>query len=112
VAGDLHLGGSGSGLPIPELGKTPAVPDETRLMVMGIQQERTEQIEVLRGLIEQLSAPDLTLAEAKVLRGRISDLLEREDQPAGRGQVPSSRGWGDGARHEVWSPETPKRAAG
>jgi hypothetical protein len=52
---------------------------------MGRQQEQTERIEILRGLIEQLSAPDLTLAEAKVLRGRISDLLEREDRPAGSG---------------------------
>jgi hypothetical protein len=52
-------------------------------MVMGIQQERTERMEVLRGLIERLSAPDLTLAEAKVVRGRISDLLEPEDRPAG-----------------------------
>ena len=46
---------------------------------MGSQQERTERIEALRGLIERLSAPDLTLAEAKVLRSRISDLLEREE---------------------------------
>ena len=57
-----------------------------RMDDMGRQQERTERMEILWGLIERLSAPDLTLAEAKVLRGRISDLLEREDQPAGSGQ--------------------------
>ena len=49
---------------------------------MGSQQERTGRIEALRGLIERLSAPDLTLAEAKVLRGRITDLLERDLTPA------------------------------
>ena len=54
---------------------------------MGSQQEQAERMEVLRGPIERLSAPDLTLAEAKVLRGRISDLLEREEQPAGSGQT-------------------------
>jgi hypothetical protein len=48
-----------------------------------VKQEQTERIEALRGLIERLSAPDLTLAEAKVVRGRISDLLERDNQPAG-----------------------------
>ena len=56
---------------------------------MGSQQERTERMEILRGLIERLCAPDLTLAEAKVLRGRISDLLEWEDQPTGSGQTAS-----------------------
>jgi hypothetical protein len=57
---------------------------------MGRQQEQAERLEMLRGLIERLSAPDLTLAEAKVLRGRISDLLEREDQPAGSSRTASS----------------------
>jgi hypothetical protein len=74
---DLHLVGSGSWLPIQELGQTPAVPDEMRLTIMGSQHEQTERIEALRGLIERLSAPDLTLAEAKVLRGCIAELLER-----------------------------------
>src|SRR5207248_76815 len=73
-------GGDGSRLPKPGVGRTPAVPDRTRMDDMGSQQERTERIEALRGLIERLSAPDLTLAEAKLLRGQISDLLEREDQ--------------------------------
>jgi hypothetical protein len=53
------------------------------MTVMGSQQERTGRIEALRGLIERLSAPDLTLAEAKVVRGCISDLLERDNPPAG-----------------------------
>jgi hypothetical protein len=95
-----------------QLGQTAAVPDETRLMVMGSQQEQTERIEALRGLIERLSAPELTLTEAKVLRGCITDLLERDNQPAGWGQMASSRGRGDGPRHKVWSPETSMREAG
>jgi hypothetical protein len=82
------------------------------MTVMGIQQEPSERIEALRGLIERLSAPDLTLAEAKVLRGRISDLLERENQPVGRGQTASSRRRDDGSRHEVWSPQSSMRVAG
>jgi hypothetical protein len=67
-------------------------------MVMGNPREQTERIEALRGLVERLSAPDLTLAEGKVLRGRLSDLLKRDDPPAGR--------------PEVWSPEPSRRAAG
>ena len=77
MAGDLHLVGSRSRLPSQELGQTPDVPDEARMTVMGSQQEQSERMEILRGLIERLSAPDLTLAEAKVLRGCIAELLER-----------------------------------
>jgi hypothetical protein len=47
---------------------------------MGSQQQKTERIEALRGLIERLSAPDLILAEATVLRGLLSDLLENGDR--------------------------------
>ena len=83
MAGDLHLVGGSSRLPIQELGPTPDVPDQSRMTVMGSQQERTGRIEALRGLIERLSAPDLTLADAKVVRGCISDLLERDNPPAG-----------------------------
>jgi hypothetical protein len=53
---------------------------------MGSSQERAEQIEALRGLLDRLCAPDLTLAEAKPLRTRLFDLLERTDrgrEPAG-----------------------------
>jgi hypothetical protein len=53
---------------------------------MGSSEERAERIEALRGLLDGLSAPDLTLAEAKPLRTRLFDLLERTDrgtEPAG-----------------------------
>jgi hypothetical protein len=73
---------------------------------MGSQQERTERMEILRGLIERLGTPDLTLAEVKVLRGRISDLLEWDNQPAGGEQRASPRGRGDGSPHVVRSPQT------
>ena len=71
-------------------------------MVLGIPQERTDRIDALRGLIERLCAPDLTLAEATVLRGRISDLLEPDKEPVACDQLASSpalvpsRGRGDG----------------
>jgi hypothetical protein len=53
---------------------------------MGSSEERAERIEALRGLLDGLSAPDLTLAEAKPLRTRLFDLLEWTDrgtEPAG-----------------------------
>jgi hypothetical protein len=59
-------------------------------MVMGIQQERTDRIDALRGLIERLCAPDLTVAEAKVLRARLSDLLEPDKEPAACDRLASS----------------------
>ena len=74
---------------------------------MGSQQERTERMEILRGLIERLGTPDLTLAEATVLRARLPDLLEPDKEPAACDQLASSpalvasRGRGDGARHAV-----------
>jgi hypothetical protein len=83
---------------------------------MGSQHEQTERIEALRWLIDRLSAPDLTLAEAKVLRGRLSHLLERDtkpaacDQPASSPALVPSRGRGDGTRHEGRSHETLMRA--
>jgi hypothetical protein len=85
---------------------------------MGNQHERTERIEALRDLIERLSAPDLTLSEAKVLRARLSDLLERDVQTAAGDRATSSTALvpshdiGDGPRHNVWSHETSMRAAG
>jgi hypothetical protein len=82
------------------------------MTVMGIAQERTERLEALRGLIERLSAPDLTLADAKVLRGRVADLLEpadrrlRHDPPAPSPTViPSSD------RREIWSADSSIRMA-
>ncbi len=47
---------------------------------MASPQQHAERIEALRGLIERLSAPDLNLAEATVLRGQLSDLLEAGDR--------------------------------
>ena len=41
--------------------------------------ERDDRIEALRGLLEWLCASDLTLAEAKDLRGRFADLMDRGD---------------------------------
>ena len=57
---------------------------------MASQQERTERIEALRGLTERLSAPDLTLAEAKVLRGLLTDLLDSGDRRGGWNPTASS----------------------
>jgi hypothetical protein len=87
-------------------------------MVMAGKHEQTERIEALWGLIERLSAPDLTLSEAKVLRGRLSDLLERDNRPPGPNPMATlpalvpARGRGDGARHEVGSFETSIPVAG
>ena len=78
---------------------------------MGSQQEQTERMEILRGLIERLSAPDLTLVEAKVLRESISELLEWDNQPGGWDGI-GSRSHGDGARHDAWSPQNSMRAVG
>jgi hypothetical protein len=47
---------------------------------MGRQEEQIERIEALRVLMDRLCAPDLTLTEAKALRGRLDDMLERDDR--------------------------------
>ena len=44
---------------------------------MGGPEERAGRIEALHGLLERLCSPDLTLAEARPLRARLSRLLER-----------------------------------
>jgi hypothetical protein len=36
------------------------------------------RLDALRGLIERLSAPGLTLPESKALRGRLAELLEHD----------------------------------
>lgn len=59
-------------------------------MVMGSPGEHPDRIEQLRCLMERLSAPDLTLAEAKALRPRLSNLLET-CPPAGESARLSSR---------------------
>ena len=81
---------------------------------MGSQHERAERIQVLRGLIERLCAPDLTLSEAKVLRGRLSSLLPRDDEPTGWGRstAVASRVRDEGSRHDDRWPGISMRAAG
>jgi hypothetical protein len=84
---------------------------------MASQLERTEPIEALRGLTERLSAPDLTLAEAKVLRGLLSDLLDSGDRRGGWNPTASSPNHlaspiRDGSRHETRPPDASMRVAG
>jgi hypothetical protein len=45
--------------------------------MMTPDEERAAQIETLRGLLDRLCSPDLTLGEAKVLRNQLLDFLER-----------------------------------
>jgi hypothetical protein len=88
------------------------------MTIMGSQQERTERIEALRGLIERLSAPDLTLAQAKVLRGRMSELLEGGnrrgvwDQMSASPTMIRTDARGDGQRQEIRSSDPRIRVAG
>jgi hypothetical protein len=83
MAGDLHLSDGGSRLPVRDLGERTVLLDRSRTTIMGSQQERTERIDALRGLTERLSAPDLTLAEAKVLRALLNDLLDSGERRGG-----------------------------
>ena len=84
---------------------------------MATPQEQTERLEALRGLIERLCAPDLTLSDAKILRGRVSELLEpgerrmREDQPAPAATGIPSSDRRDGACHDIWSSDPSIRMA-
>jgi hypothetical protein len=53
---------------------------------MNLAEERTSRIEVLRGLMDRLTSPDLTLDEANRLRPQLLDLLatlggDTEDRP-------------------------------
>jgi hypothetical protein len=41
--------------------------------------ERVERIEAMRGLIDRLCSPELTLGEAKSLRTQLLNLLGRND---------------------------------
>jgi hypothetical protein len=56
---------------------------------MGSQDEQDERIEALRALLERLSNPELTLAEAKDLRGSLNALLEPCDWPTGEDRTAS-----------------------
>jgi hypothetical protein len=47
------------------------------LFMVTPDEERAAQIKTLRGLLDRLCSPDLTLGEAKVLRKQLFDLLER-----------------------------------
>ncbi len=85
---------------------------------MGSQHVPIERIEALRELLRQLSAPDLTLADANLLRGRLCDLLERDGKPVGwdrmaptMGPVPHP-GQGDRNREDLSLPGTSIPAAG
>lgn len=77
-----------------------------------------EHIELLRGLIERLGAPDLTLSEAKVLRDRLAHLLSHEDRRTGGEPRASSPllipppGRGDETRPDTRSSRTSMRVAG
>jgi hypothetical protein len=77
-----------------------------------------ERTEALRSLMERLCAPDLTLAEAKELRGRLSDLLETNDREAGPETGPSSppgvnfQAHGEGCRAAARWRDPSLRAAG
>jgi hypothetical protein len=83
-----------------------------RLWAMGGQHEPAERIEALRGLLERLSAPDLTLADSKDLRDRVQDLLASDSSVTPTPAVLPPRGRPEGALHEVWPVETSIRAAG
>jgi len=85
---------------------------------MGFPQEQTDRIKVLRGLIERLSAPDVTLTEAKLLRGHLSDLMEVGDRDVRHNPIApaatliASSARGDGALPELWLPDPSMRVAG
>jgi hypothetical protein len=85
---------------------------------MRIPREQADRIEALQGLIHRLSAPELTLTEAKALRSRLSDLLEPGDRRVRRDSIspasptiPSSEP-GDALHPEIWSPDPSMRVAG
>lgn len=53
--------------------------------------DRSHLVESLSGLMERLSAPDLTAAEANDLRPRLFGLLQRIDTPLSVSHTPGSR---------------------
>jgi len=85
---------------------------------MRTPQELNDRIEALQGLIQRLSAPELTLTEAKALRSRLSELLEPEDRRVRRDTMSpasptiSSSEPGDALHPEIWSPDPSMRLAG
>jgi hypothetical protein len=70
------------------------MPGQSGWKLMASQGEQTERVEALRGLIERLSAPDLTLTESKVLRDRLTELLGPAPLQTGRPPETSMRAAG------------------
>jgi hypothetical protein len=56
---------------------TPQTKDQKASVMVSLDEQRAAQIEILRGLLDRLCSPDLTLGEAKVLRNQLLDFLER-----------------------------------
>jgi hypothetical protein len=54
--------------------------------------DRTRMIATLRGLLDELRSPDLTLSRAKVLRQRLTQLLEASHSPASEATSGSKAG--------------------
>ena len=54
--------------------------------------ERAAQIEALHGLLDRLCSPHLTLEEAKVLRDRMFDFLERINPRFTEASTPDTNG--------------------
>jgi hypothetical protein len=85
---------------------------------MNNQNGQNERIEALRTLITQLSAPDLSLAEAKVLRCRLFELLEPAEGLAIQNQTTSAPTLapylsnGDRSRQNLRAPKPTMWAAG
>ena len=58
---------------------------------MVSREEQAERIEALQNLLDRLCSPDLTLCEAKTLRGSLVDLIKRDDRgPSSRGAAGKS----------------------
>jgi hypothetical protein len=75
-------------------------------------EEKTERIEALRGLVERLGAPDLTLAEAETLRAQLERLLGRSGREGKADRMASAPvvtpcTCDDGRCLAIWSPGPP-----
>lgn len=60
--------------------------------MITLSEEQPGQIETLRGLMDRLCSPNLTLGEAKVLRNELLDLLERIDSQFPQASIPRKTG--------------------
>jgi hypothetical protein len=79
---------------------------------MAMLTEQNEQIAALRGLIERLSAPDVTLDEASVLRQNMMELLDRGQQIVSQAAIHPSPDRDDLSRPGIWPPTVSMRVAG